>query len=384
MPRSPRSTTSATSWTATASCRVRAVATSAVREARNVDVFLDRIHGRTGIAFEIINEAEESRLVFLAVKQAFGARGRRSRDAWTLLTEVGGGSTSLTLLRRGQPNRSGVYALGAVRLRQQLDLRRLTHDVQVALLKRSIANVIEEIRLDIPLQRVTHMIAIGGDVRFAASQILEGNADGRRAGDRARRVPRLLRRARAARRGTAGRSLSSSGRRGRDARARAARLSHAAVGNRGAAGWSSRTRRSEPACCSTSPSRVDGRAPRTSNSRCWPAPRRSGTSTGSIAHMAATSRCWPSALFDEFRDEHGLSSRERLLLQVAALLHDIGRLREPARAPQALAVPAGGVADLRPVERGDGDRLQHRAVPSARDARRRVTCPTSRSIGTTV
>src|SRR5688572_26868808 len=39
--------------------QVRAVATSAVREARNSDMFLDRIRGRTGIEFEVINEAEE-------------------------------------------------------------------------------------------------------------------------------------------------------------------------------------------------------------------------------------------------------------------------------------------------------------------------------------
>ena len=155
---------------------VRAVATSAVREARNVDVFLDRIQGRTGIAFEIINEAEESRLVYLAVKQAL-SRGPALRGAWTLLTEVGGGSTSLMLLRRGQPNRSGVYALGAIRLRQQLNLGRLSHDVQLALLKRSIANVIEEMRIDIPLRRVTHMVTMGGDVRFAAAQILSTQTD---------------------------------------------------------------------------------------------------------------------------------------------------------------------------------------------------------------
>jgi exopolyphosphatase/guanosine-5'-triphosphate,3'-diphosphate pyrophosphatase len=157
-------------------CRVRAVATSAVREARNVDTFLDRIQRRTGIAFEIINESEESRLVFLAVKQAFESAAA-FRGGWTALAEVGGGSTSLMLLRRGQPSRSAVYALGAVRLRQQLGLRRLTHDVQVALLKRSIANMIEEIRLDIPLQRAADMVAIGGDVRFAASHILEGTGD---------------------------------------------------------------------------------------------------------------------------------------------------------------------------------------------------------------
>jgi exopolyphosphatase/guanosine-5'-triphosphate,3'-diphosphate pyrophosphatase len=156
--------------------QVRAVATSAVREARNGDMFLDRIQGRTGITFDIINEAEESRLIYLAVRHAL-ARHAAFKGARTLLAEVGGGGTSLTLLRRGEPNRSGVYALGSVRLRQQLDLRRHSQDLQVALLKRYIANVIEEIRLEIPLGRITHMIAIGGDVRFAASQILETDAD---------------------------------------------------------------------------------------------------------------------------------------------------------------------------------------------------------------
>ena len=52
---------------------IRAVATSAVREAQNGDVLLDRIQGRTGIAFEMINEAEESRLLYLG--RAPRARG---------------------------------------------------------------------------------------------------------------------------------------------------------------------------------------------------------------------------------------------------------------------------------------------------------------------
>jgi exopolyphosphatase/guanosine-5'-triphosphate,3'-diphosphate pyrophosphatase len=149
---------------------IRAVATSAVREARNADMFLDRIQGRTGIRFEIINEAEESRLVYMAVRHAL-RRHASLKSARTLLVEVGGGSTSLTLLRRGEPMRSGVYALGAVRLRQQLDLRRHTQELQVALLKRYIANVIDEIRLEIPLDRISHVIAIGGDVRFVAAQL---------------------------------------------------------------------------------------------------------------------------------------------------------------------------------------------------------------------
>ena len=159
---------------------VRAVATSAMREARNGDLFLDRVRSRTGIHFDIINEAEETRLLYLAVRDSL-KRHPAMKGAWTLIAEVGGGSTALTLLRYGQPVRSGVYALGAVRFRQRLELRRLNHDVQVALLKRVIANVIDEIRVEIPLHKVTQIIAVGGDIRLAASHVhaQEGDAQAR-------------------------------------------------------------------------------------------------------------------------------------------------------------------------------------------------------------
>ena len=156
---------------------VRAVATSAVREARNAEMVLDRIRGRTGITFEIINEAEEIRLIYLAVRHALGKHSV-FRGASTLLVEVGGGSTSATLLKKGQASRSGVYALGAIRMRQQLNLKSHRHDLQVTLLKRYIANVIEELRIEIPLRQVTHVIAIGGDVRFAASQAADQEQEG--------------------------------------------------------------------------------------------------------------------------------------------------------------------------------------------------------------
>jgi exopolyphosphatase/guanosine-5'-triphosphate,3'-diphosphate pyrophosphatase len=303
-------------------CRVRAVATSAVREARNVDTFLDRIQRRTGILFEIINESEESRLVYLAVKQAFESVAA-FRGGWTVLAEVGGGSTSLMLLRRGQPSRSAVFALGAVRLRQQLGLRRLTHDVQLALLKRSIANVIEEIRLDIPLQRATDMVAIGGDVRFAASHILEGTGDDsvreiardaflvfcdqierldeEQLVDRFRLpaveaetlVPSLLV-YRALLAATAARRLVVS-----DASLRTGVLLDVAEqGGR------------------LSAEDFD---------------RQVLASAESVGHKHRFDRAHGRhvamlaiRVFDECREDHGLSTRERLLLQVAALLHDIG------------------------------------------------------------
>ena len=301
---------------------IRAVATSAVREARNAEVFLDRIRRRTGIAFEIINEAEESRLVHLAVRHTFGTHAA-FKGAWTLLAEVGGGSTDLTLLRRGEPKISGVYALGAVRLRQQLDLKRHSHDLQISLLKRYIANVIEEIRLEIPLRRVTHVIALGGDVRFVASQMIEqGQAGSDRDLPRAEflafcdqverldeeslierfrlptveaqtLVPALLI-YRAVFAETAARRLVVA-----DASLRVGvALDLSEPGGRlGAADFEQQVLASADALGQKY--RFDG---------------------AHGLHVASLS----ASLFDQLREEHGLGDRERLLLRVASLLHDIG------------------------------------------------------------
>jgi exopolyphosphatase / guanosine-5'-triphosphate,3'-diphosphate pyrophosphatase len=300
---------------------IRAVATSAVREARNADMFLDRIRSRTGIAFEIINEAEESRLLYLAVRQRLGSH-TALKGEWTLIVEVGGGNTALTLLRRGRPNRSGVYALGAIRMRQQLNLKRQSAELQASLLKRYIANVVEEIRVDIPLGRVTHVIAIGGDARFAASQLQEKETDGARAISRddfftfcdqveplddeavAERfrlpaveaetlVPALLV-YRSLISQTAARRIVVS-----DASLRAGVLIDMAEpgGRLGAVDFEKQVLASADALgVKYRYDRAHGR------------------------HVAALSM----RLFDALTTEHGLSGRERLLLQVAALLHDIG------------------------------------------------------------
>jgi len=301
---------------------VRAVATSAVREARNGEAFLDRIQRDTGIDFEIINEAEESHLIYLAVRHALG-RHPVLEGAWTLLVEVGGGSTSLTLLERGQPSRSGVYALGAVRLRQQLDLRRHRHDIQVALLRRSIANVVDQIRLEIPLRRVTQMVAIGGDVRRAADEILaRGGDDGTREipreaflafcddverlddeglGSRFRLpsvetetlVPALLVYRTLLAETTARRIVVS------DATLRAGLVLDlvAPGGRQGAEDFERQVLASAEAVG-----------------------QRFQFDAEHGRHVARLA----TRLFDELRDEHGLGDRDRLLLQTASLLHDIG------------------------------------------------------------
>jgi exopolyphosphatase/guanosine-5'-triphosphate,3'-diphosphate pyrophosphatase len=151
--------------------RYRAVATSAVREAGNRETFVDRVRLRTGIEVEIIDGSEENRLTYLAVREALkGHEAFSTGDA--VLVEVGGGSADISFLRKGQPIYSGTYALGSIRMRQNLASWHGSHEQRVRLLRRHIHNVTLDIRREMPLREATHFIALGGDVRFAASRIL--------------------------------------------------------------------------------------------------------------------------------------------------------------------------------------------------------------------
>jgi exopolyphosphatase/guanosine-5'-triphosphate,3'-diphosphate pyrophosphatase len=89
----------------------RATATSAVREAQNGATLVERARRETGIELEIIEGVEEARLIQLAV-----VRNVPLSDKKSLLIDLGGGSTELTLLDRGQNAFSISLPLGTVRL----------------------------------------------------------------------------------------------------------------------------------------------------------------------------------------------------------------------------------------------------------------------------
>jgi exopolyphosphatase/guanosine-5'-triphosphate,3'-diphosphate pyrophosphatase len=118
--------------------RYRAVATSAAREARNRKALLRRIRAASGIRVEIVGSAEEARLVRHAVVQTLG-----EQLAPRLIFDLGGGSLEITLLDAEGVERSFALPLGTVRLMESLDLRdRITREQQRALRDRVLATLV--------------------------------------------------------------------------------------------------------------------------------------------------------------------------------------------------------------------------------------------------
>ncbi len=90
---------------------VRAVATSAVREAANASVFTARVRDEAGIEVNVISGVEEARLIQLGVLQALPVF-----ESELLLVDVGGGSTEVLIGRGTEVRFARSHKLGAIRM----------------------------------------------------------------------------------------------------------------------------------------------------------------------------------------------------------------------------------------------------------------------------
>ncbi len=123
---------------------VRAVATSAVRDASNQHEFLERASKALGAPIEIISGQEEARLIHLGVQTRWPQAGKR-----VLIVDVGGGSSEVILSEQGVLVDAFSKPLGAVRLTEVF----LKHDPPTPLELHQMNEYIEE-KLATPLRRI--------------------------------------------------------------------------------------------------------------------------------------------------------------------------------------------------------------------------------------
>ena len=151
--------------------QIRVVATSAVREAANRLAFMDRVYIATGLDVETLDEAEVNRITFVGVQPFLAAR-KTSPDTRVLIAEIGGGSTELLVVKESDVIFSHVYRLGSLRLRRTLEAYRaptvkLRHIMETQIL-RTVEEIVEHVT---PSEGPLELVAMGGDVRFAAREL---------------------------------------------------------------------------------------------------------------------------------------------------------------------------------------------------------------------
>lgn len=99
---------------------IRAVATSACREAKNRDQFVKEIKKSSGIEIDVIDGTEEGRLIHLAVTRELDLDQRK-----TMLIDVGGGSVEVTFSKGSKMLATKSFPMGTVRMLENLVKRNL-------------------------------------------------------------------------------------------------------------------------------------------------------------------------------------------------------------------------------------------------------------------
>jgi len=118
----------------------RAVATSAVRHASNRDVLLHRLYHEAGIELEVIEGEEEARLVRKAVIHALRANAAPPRA----ILDLGGGSLEVNL-RSGPRWRGYSLPVGTVRLLETFGLDGAIGDAEAGMVRRYTATLMQTI-----------------------------------------------------------------------------------------------------------------------------------------------------------------------------------------------------------------------------------------------
>lgn len=149
---------------------VRAVATSATREAENADLVLDRLEHASGIRVEVVTGDEEAYLISLAVGRKIPLKKQNA-----LIVDLGGGSVEIAFVENGRITSTESHNFGAVRLLDVLSSAGddLTRDG--VFLKEYMELVSRKLSRRLAGRKATLLIATGGNIE-AVAQIPQAQA----------------------------------------------------------------------------------------------------------------------------------------------------------------------------------------------------------------
>ena len=134
----------------------RAVATSAIREAKNGPDVVERVRRETGLQLEVVSGKEEARLICLGV-----LRGRPPHER-NLLVDIGGGSTEFAVAIGEKPSALHSVAIGSVRMAETFDSSGRLSRARLDLMRSFAAEALEKSLPEFPHPR--HALGSSGTI----------------------------------------------------------------------------------------------------------------------------------------------------------------------------------------------------------------------------
>jgi len=144
---------------------VHAVVIAALRQAENCDVFIDRLTIASGIPFQLLEIGQTAYYYHLALRMIPSSKELRETDSIAVL-ELGGLTCSLLYRDQGEIQVAQTYNIGSLRIRQQLEALRLNNQHLVDLVESRTREMIGNLKQNIKSKN-TKFIFLGRALRCA-------------------------------------------------------------------------------------------------------------------------------------------------------------------------------------------------------------------------
>lgn len=135
--------------------RLRVTGTSAVRDARNKEAFIEGVRRLTGQAPDVLSGEEEARATFLGVLSDLPPQGD------VLVVDIGGGSTEL-VVGAGTPSAMVSLDIGCVRMFEKYLASDPPSEEELVSLRHDVRSAIASVKVDLSAPPGARMIGVAG------------------------------------------------------------------------------------------------------------------------------------------------------------------------------------------------------------------------------
>lgn len=155
------------SWGITTS-ETTVFATSAVREAKNRDPFVDQINIKTGFTVQVTDGIKENQLIYLALSDCLEDKNINFRHRDSIIIDISGGSTEMMLLEKGKIVAAHSIRLGTIIIEQEIHSIMGNLDDTKRLVTEFIHNTGQALNVEMNFAKIKQFIALGNDMKIAS------------------------------------------------------------------------------------------------------------------------------------------------------------------------------------------------------------------------
>ncbi len=159
--------------------QVRLLASNILLDVRNMDVLVNRLQNSCGLCLEVMDDGEMTRLLYMHMQRML-AQSSPMQKKRVLVLHVGPGNTRLLLFDKGRITYYARYRMGAHRTGEAIsDSDATGPEQECSLIREHIRGVIEQLRHDseeVISEAPDALVIFGQDLRPIASSLLQGDS----------------------------------------------------------------------------------------------------------------------------------------------------------------------------------------------------------------